>query len=68
MRSELWRLPVRCQLVILSAANQVTENYALQLWASRPNMMDLIKYGVRGEPLIKSGRSKKRELALNDCL
>jgi len=58
----------KSQLVILSAANQVTENYALQLWASRPNMTDLIKYGVRGEPLVKSGRSKKRALALNDLV
>jgi hypothetical protein len=54
--------------IVLSAANHVTEQYALQLWVSRPNMVDLIKYGVRGEPLSKSGRGKKRALVLNDLI
>jgi hypothetical protein len=58
------------RLSVLSAANRVTESYALRLWAFTPPKNDLIKYGVVGdEPLIKSGRgSKKRALDFHDLV
>lgn len=57
------------RLSVLSAPNRITESYALRLWMSQPDMVDLIKYGVRGEPIVKTGRGlKKRALTLNDLV
>jgi len=57
------------RLSVLSAPHRVTESYALRLWASQPDMVDLINYGVRGEPIIKTGRGlKKRALTVNDLV
>lgn len=55
--------------IILSAPNQITEAYAMQLCALRFDKADYIKYGVlvqRDKTPIKSGRGIKRPLEIND--
>ena len=58
------------QLIVGSAANHITEAYAGRVWVSPPDIVDLIKYGVRGEPrMTKAGRgSKKRVLTLSHLM
>ena len=59
----------KSRMMVLSAANDIRENYALQLWVSRPNMSDFIKYGVLGEPAFRPSRgNKKRLLTLSDLV
>ena len=65
------KLPRDSVTIILSAPNQIQENYALQLCASRPDMDEYIKYGERrDEAPIESGRGIKRslDLEIKDCL
>jgi len=54
-------------MILLSAPNQVTETYALQLWASRPNKNDYIEYGILQEKS-ETRRGIKRALEINDLI
>jgi len=53
--------------IISSAPNMISENYALQLWNSTPQIDEYIKYGVLGEP-IKFRGSKKRAFDIHDLI
>lgn len=55
--------------IVGGAPNHVTEEYAHRMWNFRPDMVHLVKYGVQGEPLLKSGRKPKRKaLSSNDLV
>lgn len=65
------------KVVVSSAANQLTEAYAQRLWDTCPDMIDLIKYGIQGEPILKSSRrggggggggKKRGSMTINDLV
>lgn len=55
--------------MVAGAPRHITEDFARRLWLATPDTIDLLRYGICGDPAIKAGRaSRKRGLTLNDLV
>jgi hypothetical protein len=56
------------QAIVLSAPNKLTEEYGQRLWTSCPDMMDFLKYGIQGEPIVKMKTKKRGTPTIHDLM
>lgn len=54
--------------MVAGAPRYITEAFAARVWASTPDMADLIRYGVCGDPSIMKTAAKKRGITPADLL